>query len=135
MNMKNYFIQHPKRLFLLDGVGAALSLLTLLVLFFFFQEEVGFSTDVFVVLIVGAVSLFAFDAFCYFNVDPPFQRYILLMAVSNVAYSVFVAVGLLYHSAEISLFTWIYFSLEIFILALLVRLELKVAFEANGEGE
>lgn len=132
--MKNYFIQNPKRIILLDGVGAAFSLLVLLVLFFFFQEEVGFSNDVFLLLIITAVSIVAFDAFCYFHVDPPYQRYILVMALSNVAYSVFTAVGLVYHADQISLFTWIYFSLEIIILAFLVSLELRVAFEANSEG-
>jgi hypothetical protein len=131
--MKNYFIQNPKYIFVLDGVGALLSLLGLLLLFLFFQKEVGFSTGVFGVLLVAAMLLAAFDFFCYFKIEPPYQRHMLMLAMGNIAYIIFTAVGLFYHAQQVSVFAWSYFLLELVILMALVVLELQVAFVANTE--
>ena len=118
---------NPKKLFLIDGLGATISavllgiVLTRLVSFIGIPE----STLYFLAVIP---SLFAiYDFYCYLKIENKIGIFLKTIGIANLVYCC-LSVGLaIYHRATITHLGWMYVLIEVMIVGLLAYVEMKVA--------
>ena len=114
----------PNAIFIIDAVGAILSITTLII----FQKLLGVSSFTKYVLVSLACILICFDVLSYFYARKQFKKVFLkVIAYSNIIYCCICLLLLLYFFRDISVLGKIYFLLEIFIIILLSKYELKLS--------
>lgn len=119
-------IQTPRKVFLLDGVGAILSTSALVCILLFFQELFGMPYTTIIGLVMIAFTLIIYSFTCYFINVKPQKTAILLVAIANLIYCLLTLSLVLIHYSMLSTLAVIYFVAEIVIILLIVRLELLV---------
>lgn len=117
----------PKQLFLIDGIGAIVSAFFLGVVLVAFERIVGLPKDILYVLAAIPCFFMVYSFSCYFLLKANRKPFLRGIAFANLLYC-FVTIGLLNHHYD-SLTFWGrgYFLLELLILAVLIRVELKSA--------
>lgn len=120
-------ITHPKKIFQIDGFGAILSAVLLGVVLVRLERFFGIPVST-LYLLAALPCLFAlYDFYCYFQVDEKIGRFLVGIAVANLAYCA-LSIGLaMYHRSVITYLGWIYILGEIGIVSILAIIELKVA--------
>lgn len=131
MNAYSKFIDHlkqnPKKLFLIDGIGAFITVMMLLLLFDRFNEHFSFPSQIIPYLSLMGTSLFIFSTLCYLFLKNKWSTYISTVAFGNLLYCI-VTLGLLaLYFDQFSKIGTLYFLIETIIVGLLVYIELKVA--------
>lgn len=121
------FVSSPRLVFLLDGVGALLSAVLLTLSREFFNALFGVPESVICWLILAALGLAIYSLLCYFLLKKKWWTFIYLIAALNLSYAVITALILLYFSAKVTVYGWVYFCLEISLLFYLVLLEFRTA--------
>ena len=127
-------IQHPKKLFLLDALGASISTVLLVTLLIQYQTWVGIPLTVLQILAVIPLFFAIYDLICY-RFAGHFTVILLMgIAVLNVLYC---AVSLVFAGLHYNTVTgrgWTYIVLEIVVILLLSLIEYKVAKQV-GKGK
>jgi hypothetical protein len=115
----------PRFLFLVDSIGA----LTTAVLVYFlvgrFPEFFGFPIGPIILLavIAGCFCLYSFS--CYVWVRHDFKRFFKLIIWANASYCVLTLVILFLYRSTVTMYSIIYFSMEILIICVVIRYEWK----------
>jgi len=120
-------LDHPRRVFLLDGCGALLTCAGLLLVLLPFERHFGLPAGVLQPLAAVALvfALYSFGCWASFrHVGPGF---LVGIALANAAYCVVSGALVLMHRAAVTPLGFAYFSAEAVILCLVVTLELKTA--------
>ncbi len=125
-NLVEWGKQHPKQLFLIDGVGALVSAIMWGVVFVQFETITGFPANTCYFLAVFPVFFMVFDFASYLwakklNLN---LRYI---AMQNAGYVLISLLAMVKHAETITLFGFGYLFMEIVIVLFLVRVEWKVS--------
>ncbi len=120
------FIQSPKHLFLVDGIGAAVSAILLGLVLTRFESFFGIPINV-LYLLAAIPCFFAFyDLLGYIGLFKN-QMFIRLIAFANIAYCL-LSLGLAFsHIDKLLIPGWLYLIGEILIVTLLASIELKTA--------
>jgi len=121
-------IEHnPKRLFLIDGVGAALSAFTLGVVLVKLEKFFGIPPSTLYILAAIPIFFTAYDFYCYKKANDKLGVFLKGIAIMNLLYCCLSIAFALYHHQVITLFGWIYILVEVAIIVALVIFELRVA--------
>ncbi len=117
----------PKRLFLVDGLGAVLSAFLLGVVLVRLESFFGIPRTTLYFLAFLPCLFAVFDLYSYQNNGDNTSRFLRGIATANLLYCC-LSIGLaFYHVNEITVFGWIYIIIEVVIIIILSVVEFKVA--------
>lgn len=126
-NLLLRFKEQPFTLFLVDGIGAVVSALSLGVVLVLLQEYVGMPTTILYSLASLAVVYAVISFSCYFGRPANWSFWMKVVAYANLFHCI-ITLGLLFnYSSQITGLGYFYFIVEILIVLAIVRLELLVA--------
>lgn len=118
---------NPKRLFLIDGLGAIVSAFLLGVVLVKWQKIFGIPPSTLYILAAIPIFFAIYDFYCYRKGNGKSGIMLKAIAILNLLYCC-ISIGFaIYHHQEIKLFGWIYILNEVAIIIALVIIELSVA--------
>ncbi len=116
----------PKKLFLIDGLGAMLSAFLLGVVLVKLQSFIGMPTNQLYFLAAIPCFFALYDLISYFRVEENWRPYLKGIAIANLFYCV-LSIGLLViHFSKLTALGVAYFVVEILIVVVIAWYELKV---------
>jgi len=125
----NQFLNNipPKKLFLLDSLGAILTALLLGMILVQFESSFGMPRQVLYPLafIAGVFSIYSF--ICFLRIKENWRPYLKVIAFANLLYCCLTMGLVFYWHQKLSVWGLGYFILELVVIILLVILELKTA--------
>lgn len=126
-------VRAPKKLFLIDGVGALLTAILLLTIRTQYQQDFGMPANVlsFLILMAGVFCSYSFG--CFFLAHNRWRFFLKIIAIANLLYACTTGFLILYFNREMTPFGLTYFSLEIGVILALVMIELKVLQESKEQ--
>ncbi len=118
---------NPKKLFLIDGLGAILSALLLGVVLVKFERIFGIPPPTLYILAALPLLYAIYDFSCYGKENLRIGIFLKGIAIMNLLYCCFSAAAALYHLHTITVFGWSYILLEISLVTILAIFELRSA--------
>lgn len=113
----------PKKLFLLDALGALLSAFLLGVILVHFESYFGMPSDALYILAFLPCVFAVYDFVCYYKVTDNWRPFLRGIAVANLLYC-FLSIALVFqHYQELTILGIIYFVLELLIVVVLAKIE------------
>ena len=123
----NALLEHPKRLFLIDSIGAGLTVFMLLVVLLPFEKHIGMPPSTLWFLAVPAFVFALYSACCFWLVRTRWRLFLNLIALANLVYCGFTAGLIMIHYDQLTGPGVTYFTLEIGIICALVWVERRAA--------
>ena len=120
---------NPRKLFLIDGIGAAISFILLRFILPKFQEFIGMPTSILSDLSLFAATLLVYSAYCYFDVKNNLTKFLLGLAIANYTYCLASFYFMIVYFTELTWMGISYFIVEKLIVLTLATLELKTALK------
>ena len=115
----------PKRIFLIDGIGAFVSAIMLGIVLIRYNDFIGMPKNVLYIL-AGLAGIFALYSFTnYFQLRRNWKQYLKGIAIANFLYCCLTLGCVLYYWRLLTGLGLLYFILEMIVISLLVVLELK----------
>ncbi|GAB5540200.1 MAG: hypothetical protein Salg2KO_23030 [Salibacteraceae bacterium] len=116
----------PRRIFLIDGLGAMISAILLVAIaslesVFQFPEQLAYE------LALVALILSTYSMACYFVRPKSMFNFLLALVIANIGYSVFTGIVILYYWNTVSIYSTIYFISEILLILTLASIEFRMA--------
>lgn len=122
----NEFSVSPKKLFILDGLGALLSAFLLGVVLVQLESYFGIPRNTLYFLAFLPCLFVVYDLFCYWRVEQNIGFFLKVIAAINVMYCC-LSLGLaFYHMERITILGWGYILIEILIVLAVAILEWRV---------
>lgn len=118
---------NPKKLFLIDGLGAFLTAFLVGIVLRIFEDAFGMPQKHLCVLSILACIFAVYSMSCYFFVGKNWPIYLKIIAVANLMYCLLTAVLVMLLYQQITILGIIYFIGEILIILGLVYVELSVS--------
>ncbi|CAI8398281.1 MAG: Uncharacterised protein [Flavobacterium sp. SCGC AAA160-P02] len=125
--MLEKFISHPKKLFLIDGLGAVLSAFLLGYVLVKLESLVGIPSKTLYFLATLPIFLVIYDLYCTRKNSDDSGQLMKGIGIMNLSYCCISIVFAFYHFGTITIFGWTYLLMEILIIIILAIIELKVA--------
>ncbi|UXE65915.1 MAG: hypothetical protein KA713_15815 [Chryseotalea sp. WA131a] len=118
-------VSNPKKLFLVDSVGAFMTAFFLAVVLPTFEEYVGMPKKILVPLSTIALVYALYSALCYYFTDQNWRLFLKSLCIANLLYC-FLTTGLLilFYSSLTTLGV-MYFLIEIALIGVLITIERK----------
>ena len=123
----NQWILNPKRIFLLDGLGACLTAFLLGVVLTAFNEYIGMPQKTLNILALIALAFSAYSISCFFFIGNNWRLFLKIIATANLLYCCLTTTLVIYFYPQLTVFGVIYFLLEIVVVCGLVFFELRWA--------
>lgn len=123
----DYFRLKPKKLFLLDGLGALLSAFCLGVVLVKLEHLIGMSPKVLKILALLACVFAAYSLSSSYFVKENWSIYLKIIAAANFLYCCTTMILVVYFLTQLTTLGIVYFVVEVVIILSLVRIELKTA--------
>jgi hypothetical protein len=123
----NQWTLNPKKLFLLDGLGACLTAFLLGIVLTAFNEYFGMPQKTLNVLALIALGFAFYSFFCFFFIGSTWRFFLKIIAAANLLYCCLTTVLVIYFYPQLTVFGVIYFLLEIVVVCGLVFVELRWA--------
>lgn len=121
------FTKIPRKLFLIDGLGALLSAFLLGIVLVQFESTFGMPRKTLCFLAFLPCLFAIYDFVCYFRFPNHWKFALKGIAIANLGYCC-ISIGMLvFHFSELTIFGWIYFLVEVFVVAVLAVVELWVS--------
>jgi hypothetical protein len=117
------------KIFLLDGLGAALSAVFLGVVLVRLEKFIGMPPSTLYALAGLALLLSAYSLSCHFFVTADRKNLLRIIIAANLLYCLLTFILMLAHRADLTVWAWTYFILEILVILAIVRLERQVLGE------
>lgn len=118
---------NPKKLFLIDSLGALLSAGMLGIVLTRFESTVGMPKQVLYFLAILACIFAVYSFLCFLWVKSNWQIYLKIIALVNLAYCCLTIGLIIYEYQELTNLGLCYFVLEIIVVTVLAMIELKTA--------
>lgn len=115
-----------KKIFLVDAIGATVSVIFLCALYSF-EELFGMPKDVLRILIIIALLLTGYSLICYFSNLTKWRLFLAIIAILNIGYGLFTIYCIVQHSNKIRSLGYLYFIAELSILLTLSSYELHLS--------
>jgi len=118
---------HPKKLFLIDSIGALSSAFLLGVVLVHFESSFGMPRKELYMLSIAACAFAVYSFTCYLLIKENWSPYLRIIAIANLLYCC-VTIGLVIclHQ-QITTLGWLYFVSEIIVIVCLAFVELQTA--------
>ncbi len=123
----DYFSRKPRTLFLLDGLGAALTTFSLFFVLRHYYDYFGMPANILTYLSVIGLVYCAYSMSCYFLRKGYWTPYLRIIAISNFLYCILTITLLYSYYNGLTRMGLTCFLVEILIIVLLVYIELRVA--------
>lgn len=123
----DYFSRKPRTLFLVDGLGAALTTFSLFFVLRPYYDFFGMPVNILTYLSVMGLIYCAYSMSCYFLLKNYWAPYLRIIGISNFLYCILTMTFLYSYYNNLTRIGLTYFLAEILIIVLLVYLELRVA--------
>ncbi len=123
----NSFSRKPRTLFLIDGLGVALTVFSLFFVLRNYYDYFGIPTNILTYLSVIGLVYCASSISCYFLLKDYWAPYLTIIASSNFLYCILTITFLHSYYNDLTQIGLIYFLCEILIIILLAYIELRVA--------
>jgi hypothetical protein len=120
-------IFRPENAFLIDGIGAAISALLLILIIAPFESFFGFPSEGAIYLAILPMVFCLYSLTCHFLKPKYWSIFLKCIAIGNILYCVFTITMAIYFFQQISIFGIIYFLNEKFIIIPLAIWEWKVS--------
>ncbi len=120
---------NPRKLFLLDGLGAVLSTLMHGVVLVLLENKIGMPVEILYKLALVTFIFSIFSFLCFWNFNEKWRSLLRTIAIANLLFCVVSLCLIVYLYEQLSLLGLIYFIVEIIIVSILALFELKVARE------
>jgi hypothetical protein len=130
--LHDYFRANPGSIFLIDGLGALLSTLLLLVIAYF-EGVFGMPKNALYGLVPVTTTFAVFSLGSYLLSPTNWKRYLALIAIANILYCCLTLALLLYFFRKLTTLGIAYFFIEIVVILLLSRIELRLACNKPGQ--
>ncbi len=130
--LHEYFSEHPKLIFLTDGLGALLSTFLLFALASF-EGIFGMPKNVLYQLIPVTIVFTAYSLGTYFINPKNWKLYLTLIAVANILYCCLTLVLVFYYFDKLTAIGLAYFFVEILVIVFLSRIEIRLAYNKSTE--
>lgn len=124
-------ISHPKRIFLIDSIGALLSAVFLVAIVLFFRQAVGLPEKILYLQLGIACIYSVYSMCCYFLVSSRWRTFLRIISIANLLYSLLIVLCLVVSYDSIAFFGLIYFSLEIMVILCLVFVEFMILIRSS----
>jgi hypothetical protein len=118
--------REPRKLFLLDGIGAMVSFFALVLIEEFFSDLFGMPKSTLTFLAGIAVCLFAYSTLCFLLLKKNYAPYSLGITLANSAYCLLTMGLTAYFYSQLTALGVAYFILEIIVIFILVYTEWRV---------
>lgn len=116
-------LNHPKLIFLMDAIGAFLTLIGLVVILNLFEGYIGMPRQALFLLSGIAICLFMYSLSCHLLVLKNWKSYLMILMFGNLIYG-FVSVGtMIKNFDQLTQLGLIYFILEKLIILIVVSFE------------
>lgn len=123
--------KNPKKLFLIDGIGALLSAFLLGIVLVTLESIFGIPTTMLYILASLPIFFAIYDFYSYQKENDKLSRFLKGIAIMNLLYCK-LSIGLaFFHYQKITYWGWTYIILEVIIIITLAIVELRVAKELN----
>jgi hypothetical protein len=119
----NFFKKHPRRIFIVDGIGAIVSAICLGLILPFFQDSFGMPPGILYLLALVAVVFAVYSFTCYKFISGNRRPFLKLIILANVLYCGLTIVMMLYFFKQLTTWDLIYFILESVVIIVLINLE------------
>jgi len=119
----NSLILQPKKLFLIDGLGACLTTFFLLAILIPFEQFFGMPRPALIFLSVIALCYALFSFGCYYYITENWKPFLNIISIANLAYCFITAGFVIYFYSLLTTLGVTYFLLEISLICGLVTLE------------
>lgn len=116
---------NPKKIFLIDSIGAFLSATLLFVILTFFIQEFGLPKMILYFLFSVACIFSIYSVLCYYLFYKQWRTYLRTVLIANILYCILTILILVVFRNSVTLLGFIYFILEIIIISCIVVIELK----------
>lgn len=122
----NKFFTNPNKLFMIDGSGALLTAFILITILTRFESVFGMPLTVLYFLSAIACLYAIYSFCCYFFIFSNWMPYLKAIVIANSIYCC-LTIGLLFYFCQsLTIFGFIYFSLEITVITCLIAIERMV---------
>lgn len=115
----------PRKLFLVDSLGALLSAILLGLVLARFEPTFGMPQNVLYVLAVIPCIFSIYSFFCFFKNIRKWQLYMKIIAIANMLYCCLTLSLMMYFYQKLTVLGLLYFGLEIIVVVVLAFIELK----------
>jgi len=124
MNLLEKLIVNPKLIFKIDALGALLTTVSLLVIA---KLETYFGMPSKILYILSGVTFcfFMYSISCFRLIKSNWKPFLIIIIVCNSIYVLVSSRLIIMHSEKLTKLGWVYFILEIIVIALVVILEYK----------
>ena len=126
-NIINHLTENPKTLFIIDGLGAMLTAILLLVVVRNFNEYFGMPKTILTYLSAIAACFAIFSTSCFLLVKQNRLPFIRSISYANLLYCILILILLIMYCYQLTIMGIIYFIVEIIIISVLAYIELNVA--------
>jgi len=117
--------QNPTSIFLIDGIGAFLTFVCLLVLRTLFDQFVGMPRNVLLYLTIIALVFCLYSITCFFIVGAGWRLFLKAIVTANLLYCLLTIGLVIFYHDSIHILGMAYFFGEIVIICVLVTVEVK----------
>jgi len=122
------FIARPKRIFLIDGLGALLSAILLIAVLARFEELIGIPQRT-LYFLSGIASFFAvYSLACSFLILERWKVYLKIILLANAGYCLLTIGVLLYFSQSLTILGLAYFLAELSVIGILIWIERRAVY-------
>ena len=126
-NVIERFSSDPRKLFLIDGMGATLSAFLLGVVLVRLESLFGIPPQALYFLAFLPCIFMVFDLYCYLRVHENVAPFLQAIAYINILYCCLSIGVAFYHAQQLTPLGWAYIIIEILIVILIAVIELKTA--------
>lgn len=119
-------ITNPKKLFLIDGIGALVSSFFLGVVLVCLEHKIGMPIAILYTLAILPIFFVIYSFSCYFFLKHCWKPFLKGIAILNLLYC-FLTIGILFFfDHNLTFLGWSYFIVELIILGILITIEFKM---------
>jgi hypothetical protein len=122
-----YLIKNPSTMFLIDGIGALLTTLTLCLIMLNFGSQFGMSLYALSLLTIIATLFCSYSIVCFLFLKESWYIYLTLIGLANLLYGILSCSLMIYFFSTMPAWGIFYFSVEMLLILLLVYIEISIA--------
>lgn len=127
----NNLLKNPKKVFLIDALGALISLFSFWCILYPLETYFGIPTSVLLVLSIIAIFLFLYSFSCYKLIKKHWKPYLKIIIILNSLYILF-SIGLIfYHFKQLTFLGVSYFVIEITVIIVVLFVEITTFLYQN----
>lgn len=131
-NLIKILISNPKKLFLIDGVGAMLSAFLLAGVLPMFEDRIGLPLDMLYSLSILPFIYSLYSLSCSFFVTRNWKFFFRIIAIANLFYCCVTIVVMILFFPQLTFIGLIYFVLELIVVACLVAVEFSFGVRSSS---